>query len=81
MAVKILLDPVGNTMNIWWGKPEDAVRSVEVDDPKRNDVMILNMNGKPISLEIVGIFPKDLNVSELTKRFGGKKPEPFLFHT
>lgn len=81
MALKILLDPVGNTMNIWWGNPKDAARSVEVHDPNRNDVLILDKQGTPVSIELVGIFPKELNVSELTKRFGNKKAEPFLLHS
>lgn len=77
--VRILLDPVGNTMNIWWGDPADAYVSEEVDDPARNDVLIKNKEGKPISLEIVGIFPKELNISEFMKQLHGRNPkEPFL---
>lgn len=80
--VNIFLDPVGNVMNIWWGDPKDAYESVEVDDPKRNDVIVLDKNGKPISIEIVGVFPKDLNVSELISKLGlPKKDTPFLLHT
>lgn len=81
MAVKILLDPVGNTMNIWWGNPQDASQSVEVDDPKRNDVMVLDKIGKPISLEIIGVFPSELNISRFVKQFGGDLKQPFLLHS
>ena len=80
--VKIYLDPIGNTMNIWWGNPKDAYKSEEVDDPYRNDVIVKDKRGKPISLEIIGVFPDELNVSEIVKRLTGKKiKEPFLLHT
>lgn len=81
MAVKILLDPVANTMNIWWGNQADAARSVEVDDPQRNDVIVLDKTGKPISVEIIGLFPPELNLSSFVKSFGGKLTEPFLLHS
>ncbi len=81
MAVKILLDPVGNTMNIWWGDPRDAAESVEVDDSHRNDVMVLDKTGKPISLELIGIFPNELNISHFVKQFGGDPKQPFLLHS
>ena len=80
--VKILLDPIGNVMNIWWGDPKQAYKSEEVDDPTRNDVVVKDKRGNPISLEIIGIFPKELNVSEMAKRLGnGKKKVPFLLHS
>lgn len=80
--VKVLLDPIGNTMNIWWGDPKDAHESVEVDDPHRNDVIIKDRSGKPISIEIVGIFPSELNVSDLMKRLGSaSKSEPFFLQS
>ena len=78
--VKIYIDPIGNTMNIWWGNPKDAFASEEVDDPTRNDVIIKDKQGKPISLEIIGVFPKELNVSELNKQFD-KYQEPYLLHS
>lgn len=81
MAVKILLDPVGNTMNIWWGNPSDAARSIEVDDPHRNDVIVLDNKGKPISIEIIGVFPEELNISSFVRHLGGNLKEPFLLHS
>lgn len=81
MAVKILLDPVGNTMNVWWGNQADAAQSVEVDDPHRNDVIVLDKTGKPISVEIIGVFPKELNLSSFVRTLGGKPTEPFLLHS
>lgn len=70
--VKIFLDPIGNTMNIWWGNPNDAHISEEVDDPHRNDVIVKDKQGMPISLEIIGIFPKELNISRLVKQITSK---------
>lgn len=78
--VKVYIDPIGNTMNIWWGNPKDAFTSEEVDDPTRNDVIIKDKQGKPISLEVIGLFPKELNISELKKQFD-KYQEPFLLHS
>jgi hypothetical protein len=76
---KIYLDPIGNTLNIWWGNPKDAHTSEEVDDPNRNDVIVKDKQGKPISLEIIGLFPKELNISDLAKRLIGKKvDQPYL---
>ncbi len=79
---KIFLDPIGNTMNIWWDDPKNAHISEEVDDPTRNDVIVKDKHGKPISLEIIGVFPEELNVSELVKKLTGKNIKiPFLLHT
>lgn len=76
--VKILFDPIGNTMNIQWGNQQEAYESVEVDDPNRNDVIVLDKQKKPISIEIIGVFPKELNLSEITRALGTDKKEPFL---
>jgi len=77
--VKIYLDPIGNTMNIWWDDPNKAYLAEEVDSPYSNDVVIKDKTGKPISLEIIGLFPKELNISEkITRLFGIKRDEPFL---
>ena len=81
-GVKVFLDPIGNTMNIWWDDPEKAHISEEVDDPARNDVIVKDKQGKPISLEIIGVFPEELNVSVLVKKFTGKNIKvPFLLHS
>lgn len=80
--MKILLDPIGNTMNIWWGDSKDAFVSEEVDDPTRNDVIVKDKTGKPLSLEIIGIFPKELNISGFVKGLSGKDEKtPFLLHS
>ncbi len=80
--VKMYLDPIGNTLNIWWGDPKTAHESCEVDDPNRNDVIVKDRMGKPISLEIIGVFPDELNVSAIVKKLMGKDiKEPFLLHS
>ncbi len=76
--VKIYFDPIGNTMNIWWGSPKDAYSSEEVDSPYRNDVIIKDKNGRPISIEIIGILPKELNISERIKKLIKDKKTPFI---
>lgn len=78
-AIKIYLDPVANTFNIWWDDPKKAYSSEEVDSPLSNDVLIKDRSGRPISLEIIGIFPKELNIVQYLKSHVGlKSKEPFL---
>ena len=77
--IKVLLDPVGNTMNIWWGSPARAFASEEVNSPYSNDVIVKDKQGVPIGLEIIGVFPEELNiVSKFKKMFGFEKNVPFL---
>ena len=79
--VKIYIDPVANTFNIWWDDPKKAYSSEEVDSPHRNDVIIKDKQGRPISLEVIGIFPSELNVAERLKSTIGQRTEPFLLQT
>lgn len=79
--VKIYLDPVANTFNIWWDDPKKAYSSEEVDSPYRNDVIIKDKKGRPISLEIIGIFPSELNITERLKNKIGHRKEPLLLQT
>lgn len=77
--VKLYLDPVANTLNIWWDDPKKAYISEEVESPYSNDVIVKDKQGRPISLEIIGLFPKELNIVEYLK-INAKinKHEPFL---
>lgn len=75
---KVILDPIGNTMNVWWDDPKKAFKSQEVDSPHRNDVIITNKAGKPIGIEIIGFFPQELNISELKQAFAATSKEPYL---
>lgn len=76
--VKIYIDPISNTMNLWWDDPKKAYSSEEVDSLLRNDVIIKDKNGKPISLEIIGIFPNELNIAKKLKGILPQEKEPFL---
>lgn len=76
--VKIFIDPVANTFNIWWDDPKKAYSSEEVDSPYRNDVIVKDKAGRPISLEVIGIFPNELNIAGKLKSAIGKSKEPFL---
>lgn len=76
--VKIYIDPVANTFNIWWDDPKKAHSSEEVDSPYRNDVIIKDRKGRPISLEVIGIFPSELNIAEKLRHTIGEPKEPFL---
>ena len=78
-TVKLYLDPVANTLNIWWDDPKKAYASEEVESPYSNDVVVKDKQGRPISLEIIGLFPKELNIAEyLISKARIKKQEPFL---
>ncbi len=77
--VKVYLDPVANTFNIWWGDPQKAYSSEEVDSPYSNDVIVKDRQGRPISLEVIGIFPSELNVAKYLGKYAGiKNKTPFL---
>lgn len=76
--VKIFIDPVANTFNIWWDNPKKAYSAEEVDSPNRNDVIVKDKAGNPISLEVIGIFPNELNIAGKLKSTIGKPEEPFL---
>jgi hypothetical protein len=76
--IKIYIDPVANTFQIFWDDPKKAYSTEEVDAPYRNDIIVKDKTGNPISLEVIGIFPNELNVAT---RLGTKMPkEPFLLH-
>lgn len=74
--VRIYIDPIANTFNIWWDDPKKAYSSEEVDSPSRNDVIIKDKEGRPISLEVIGIFPKELSIT--SRIIEANKNEPFL---
>jgi len=81
-TVKLYLDPVANTLNIWWDNPNKAYSSEEVGSPYRNDVIVKDRKGRPISLEIIGLFPKELNIAQFLKNKNRiKKQEPYLLET
>lgn len=77
--VNVFLDPIGNTMNIWWGSPKDAFLSQESASRFDNDVIVKDKRGVPIGLEIIGVFPTELNiVKRLKEVYKLTVKEPFL---
>lgn len=77
--VNIFLDPIGNTMNIWWGNPKNAYVSQESESRYDNDVIVKDRRGIPIGLEIIGVFPTELNiVKRLKDTYKLVIKEPFL---
>lgn len=79
--VEIYIDPIANTFNIWWDDRKKAYSSEEVDSPYRNDVIVKDKQGRPISLEVIGIFPSELNIAEKLKKTLGQRKDPLLLQT
>ncbi len=78
---KVMIDPVGNTLNIWWGNPKKAVYSEETNDSNKNDVLIKDKQGNILGVEIIGVFPEEVNISKraaLFSRIFKNKNKPFL---
>lgn len=71
--VKFILDPIGNTLNIWWGDATNQDYAEESDTS--NDVIIYGKNGRSKGVEIIGIFPNELNIS---KQLDSKRVEHLL---
>ncbi len=77
--IKVFIDPIANTMNLWWGDRKQAFSSEETDDKNSNDVIVKNKTGKPIGVEVIGLFPSELNLARWwPKVFGTKSDKPFL---
>ena len=57
--IKSYIDPYGNTLNLWWGNPEDAFISEEAE--KTYDVIVKDKSGIAIGLEKIGFFPKEID--------------------
>ncbi len=76
--MKLYIDPIGNTMNVWWDDPKHAASSEEVDEPTRNDIIVKDKTDTPIGIEFIGLFPRELNLSEMAKTINGSAKQPFL---
>ena len=67
--MKIYIDPYGNTLNMWWGEPNDSFISEEAE--KSCDVIVKDKKGKPIGLEKIGFFPAEVDpLKYLRKKTG-----------
>lgn len=66
--IKFILDPIGNTLNLWWKRPakDDFVEESQTT----NDVITYDKDGTPKGIEIIGLFPQALNI---TKALGFSK--------
>lgn len=80
--IKVYLDPIGNTMNIWWADPRVSSYVEETDSPFNNNVISYDKDRKPVGLEIIGLFPEELNIAKIlqTKSLIGKT-DPFLLQS
>jgi len=52
--MKIVFDKLGNTLDIWFGNPEDEVISEEVGD---GIILKKDVNGKTIGIEKLNFIP------------------------
>ena len=57
--IQIFFDPFGNTLNLWWGKPDTD--SLSQESANGEDVMIVNKNDQVIGLEKLNFFPKEID--------------------
>jgi len=57
--IQLFLDPIGNTMNIWWDDPRQASYSEEAEEGL--DVIVFDRNHRPIGFEKIGVFPKEID--------------------
>ena len=57
--IKISLDTFGNTLNLWWGKPDKDSYSEESNSGE--DIMIVNRRGQVIGLEKLNFFPSEID--------------------
>lgn len=67
--IKIYIDPYGNTLNMWWGNPEDSFISEEAE--KTYDVIVKDKEGRPIGLEKIGFFPEEVDPLKYFKKKTG----------
>lgn len=56
--IKIYIDPIGNTLNFWWGDPQTSAYSQEAKHSW--DLIVMNKENKPIGFEKIGFFPKEI---------------------
>jgi hypothetical protein len=59
---KVYIDPIGNTLNLWWDDPKKSVLSEEADQAW--DVICLDKKGRRIGLKKIGFFPLELDPVE-----------------
>ncbi len=73
-SIRLFLDPIGNTMHLWWDDPRHAVRAEESDEGF--DVILYDRSRQAIGLEKIGVFPKE--VDPVKRRWFAANKETFL---
>ncbi len=58
IKLRFFMDPIGNTLNVWWENPNCEAYSDFSD--YSDDVIIYNKNNKPIGLEKINFFPEEI---------------------
>jgi len=67
--LQVFIDPLGNTVNVWWDDPKKSVLSEEAE--RSWDVICLDKRGRPIGFEKIGFFPDELDAVRLMKTVSG----------
>lgn len=57
--LQIFIDPIGNTLNLWWDDPKKSRSAYESE--KSWDVIALDKEGRAIGLEKIGFFPNEID--------------------
>ena len=57
--LQIFIDPIGNTMHLWWGDRSRAHHSEEAAEGF--DVIVFDHKNVPIGFEKLGVFPKEVD--------------------
>lgn len=63
--LKIIVDPYGNTMSMWWDDPGKEYLCDEAEHS--NDVLIKDKKGKYIGLEKIVFFPSEIKPMQLLR--------------
>jgi hypothetical protein len=72
-SIKVYIDPLGNTLNIWWDDPSKSVISEEAE--KSWDVICLDKQGRAIGFEKIGLFPHELDPTKYLQEAAGDQLE------
>lgn len=57
--LQIFIDPIGNTMHLWWDDRSRAHHSEEAAEGF--DVIVFDRKNHPIGFEKLGVFPREVD--------------------
>lgn len=57
--IQLFIDPIGNTMHIWWDDPKRAHHAEEAAEGF--DVILFDRGNHPIGFEKLGVFPREVD--------------------